>query len=88
MKPEVDSGHNALFKKRKNLVDQTLFQLPFSHPRDMKLYYKKYGLSLRGVAPFFDPDPFDCTNGYEDLDKLIKMSSDATKAMEIGASSF
>jgi|LauGreDrversion4_2_1035121.scaffolds.fasta_scaffold309087_1 hypothetical protein len=43
------------FKDRMNMIDQTLFELPFAHPRDMNLLYQKYGLNQKGFAPFFKP---------------------------------
>lgn len=42
----VRSKHQTLFKEREQIIDKTLFQLPFAHPQDMKLYYRKYGLNL------------------------------------------
>lgn len=37
----------------------------------MKLYYKKYGLNQRGVAPFFDPEPLEVFNYDKEIDKLV-----------------
>jgi len=41
---DADKVH-GIFKDRSLMVDQTLFELPFAHPRDMKLLYQKYGLN-------------------------------------------
>lgn len=41
--------------------------MPFAHPKDMKLYYQKYGLSMRGVAPFFDLDKFETYNYEQEI---------------------
>jgi hypothetical protein len=55
----VNQTENAVmldaFKDRMNMIDQTLFELPFAHPRDMNLLYQKYGLNQKGFAPFFKP---------------------------------
>jgi hypothetical protein len=66
-----NNQHEYLFKERDQIVDKSLFQLPFAHPKDMKLYYKKYGLNMRGIAPFFEASPIDPNNLDNDLAKLI-----------------
>lgn len=49
----------GIFKDRSLMVDQSLFELPFAHPRDMSLLYQKYGLNQKGFAPFFEPSLYE-----------------------------
>jgi hypothetical protein len=73
---EVSNAVKQLFSKRGQIVDKTLFQMPFAHPSDMKLYYKKYGLSMRGIAPFFDPDKFETYNYEGEIMRLLQKNGD------------
>jgi hypothetical protein len=43
----------------------------------MKLYYKKYGLNMRGIAPFFDPDKFETYNYEGEIMRLLQKNVDA-----------
>ena len=40
----------------------------------MMLYYKKYGLSLKKVAPFFKPDKMDNFDYDKEIHKLLSSS--------------
>ena len=42
----------------------------------MKLYYQKYGLNMRGVAPFFDPDKFESYNYDGEIMKLLQTTGE------------
>jgi hypothetical protein len=56
------------------MIDKSLFELPFSHPRDMSLIYQKYGLNSKAFAPFFEPNIFEMIQTEKDLKKYIKLS--------------
>jgi hypothetical protein len=72
-----------LFKDRENIVEKSLFQLPFAYPQDMKLYYQKYGLSQRGVAPFYDTKMNDNYNYDREIQRLLLSNVDKLHAKQM-----
>ena len=72
-----------LFKDRENIVEKSLFQLPFAYPQDMRLYYQKYGLNQRGVAPFFDQRNNDNYNYDRAIQKLLMSNVDKLHAKQM-----
>jgi|LauGreDrversion4_2_1035121.scaffolds.fasta_scaffold111664_1 hypothetical protein len=42
----------------------------------MSLYYKKYGLNLRGVAPFFEPEPLEIFNYDKEIERLVRHTNE------------
>jgi len=71
-----DGYKDQFFHERSNIVDKSILQLPFSHPKDMSLYYKKYGLNLRGVAPFFEPEPLEIFNYDKEIERLVRHTNE------------
>lgn len=75
-KKDLKQAVTKLFSERGHLIDKSLFQMPFAHPSDMKLYYQKYGLNMRGIAPFFDPDKFETYNYEGEIMKLLQKTGE------------
>jgi hypothetical protein len=46
----------------------------------MKLYYQKYGLSQRGVAPFYDDKQNDNYNYEKEIQRLLMCNIDKLKS--------
>ncbi len=80
---EEQNALKELFKDRENIVEKSLFQLPFAYPQDMKLYYQKYGLSQRGVAPFYDSKQNDNYNYDKEIQRLLLSNVDKLHAKQM-----